>query len=232
MGKVAIMYTLYHGDCTQIIPTLKTDHVIGDPPYDAKTHVGQRSHGEKKSKIDFTELSNVDFTKDLLSITERWVVLFCSLEMLGDYKAASPESWVRSGIWIKPNSAPQFTGDRPAQGAEGIAIMHNPSSKKSWNGKGKRGIWYHNVNQANTHHPTEKPLGLMIQLIEDFTHPGETILDPFMGSGTTGVACMLTGRHFIGIEVDKEHYTMAEYRIKNANNDFVFANNGQLTLFR
>ena len=65
-------------------------------------------------------------------------------------------------------------------------------------------------------HPAEKPLGLMVQIISNYTHEGDTILDPFMGSGTTGVACVQTGRNFIGIEIDPDYFAIAERRISEA----------------
>ena len=65
-------------------------------------------------------------------------------------------------------------------------------------------------------HPTQKPIELMVKIIEDFTHEGDTILDPFMGSGTTGVACVQTGRNFIGIEISEEYFRIAEKRIAEA----------------
>ena len=65
-------------------------------------------------------------------------------------------------------------------------------------------------------HPTQKPLALMRWCIEMLTSPGATVFDPFMGSGTTGVACVQTGRNFIGIEIDPTYYAIAEKRIKEA----------------
>ena len=65
-------------------------------------------------------------------------------------------------------------------------------------------------------HPTQKPIELMSKIIQDFTKEGDTILDPFMGSGTTGVACVQTGRNFIGIEIDPTYFAIAERRIKEA----------------
>jgi DNA modification methylase len=64
-------------------------------------------------------------------------------------------------------------------------------------------------------HPTQKPLELMKWIIENYTSEGDTILDPFMGSGTTGVACKELGRNFIGIEINKKYYKIAEKRIFN-----------------
>lgn len=65
-------------------------------------------------------------------------------------------------------------------------------------------------------HPTQKPLALMKWIIQTYTHEGDTILDPFMGSGTTGVACVQTGRNFIGIEIDEGYFKIAEKRIHEA----------------
>jgi len=65
-------------------------------------------------------------------------------------------------------------------------------------------------------HPTQKPLELMKWVLENYTNEGDTILDPFMGSGTTGVACVQTGRNFIGIEIDPGYFAIAERRIKEA----------------
>lgn len=65
-------------------------------------------------------------------------------------------------------------------------------------------------------HPTQKPVGLMAHFIRLHTAPGDTVLDPFMGSGTTGVACMQEGRNFIGIELDAGYFAIAQRRIADA----------------
>ena len=67
-----------------------------------------------------------------------------------------------------------------------------------------------------TKHPTQKPVNLCVYLIETYTNPRDTVLDNCMGSGTTGVACVQTGRNFIGIEIDPTYYAIAEKRIKEA----------------
>ena len=67
-----------------------------------------------------------------------------------------------------------------------------------------------------TKHPTQKPVDLCKYLIETYTNEGDTVFDPFMGSGTTGVACVMTGRNFIGIEIDPTYFAIAERRIKEA----------------
>ena len=65
-------------------------------------------------------------------------------------------------------------------------------------------------------HPTQKPVGLMEYFIRTYTNPGDTVLDNTMGSGTTGVACVRTGRNFVGIESDEKYYSIAEKRIASA----------------
>lgn len=65
-------------------------------------------------------------------------------------------------------------------------------------------------------HPTQKPVALMKWVLENYTNPGDTIFDPFMGSGTTGVACMQTGRKFIGCEIDEKYFAIAKKRIEDA----------------
>jgi DNA modification methylase len=72
-----------------------------------------------------------------------------------------------------------------------------------------------NADQSGKVHPTQKPVALMEYLIRTYTHPGETVLDFTMGSGTTGVACVNTGRSFIGIERDESYFTIAQSRIQS-----------------
>jgi hypothetical protein len=119
--------------------------------------------------------------------------------------------FIRVGAWVKNNSAPQFTGDRPAQGFEAIAIMHREGERLRWNGGGSRGVWITDV-ERNNGHPTPKPLSLINDWILKFTDEGETIIDPFMGSGTTLVACAKLGRKAIGIEISEEYYEIAVQR--------------------
>jgi len=78
-----------------------------------------------------------------------------------------------------------------------------------------------NANQKDKNHPTQKPVALMEYLIKTYTNEGETVLDFTMGSGTTGVACKLLNRNFIGIENDPKYFKIAENRIKKANSLFV-----------
>lgn len=208
--------SIYHGDSREILSGLKAkaDHVITDPPYDLKTHRGARNGFRGSPMIHFAPLADVAQTAEtMLNSSSRWAVAFCSMEMLGSYAAAAgPGRWVRSGFWRRPNGVPQFSGDRPGQPGEGIAIMHAEGPKR-WNGNGRHGFYEQNIEQHGRFHPTEKPLALMLALVADFTDEGETILDPFMGSGTTLRAAKDLGRRAIGIELEERWCEVAARRL-------------------
>ena len=72
------------------------------------------------------------------------------------------------------------------------------------------------ANRKKIEHPCPRPIETVIYVVELFTNPGDTILDPFFGSGTTGVACVQTGRNFIGIEIEPKYFEIAEKRIAEA----------------
>jgi DNA modification methylase len=162
-----------------------------------------------------------DSTFRLARLASRWVVAFCQIEAVAAWRASFETGglqWVRGGVWRKPDGAPQFTGDRPGQGFECLAIAH-PFGRKRWNGGGKHAVWTFGLEHAHgksgkNEHATTKPSRLMLALVSDFTDPGETILDPFAGSGTIGVACLRLGRRFIGIEKDPRYFALACERLR------------------
>jgi site-specific DNA-methyltransferase (adenine-specific) len=201
------------------------DAVVTDPPYEAEAHTAMRRTRaviEKREEIaampfePITDTIRADLVNNCKKLSRGWAIVFCQAEAVGKYHDLFGDAWRRPMVWIKPDSAPQFTGDRPAMGYESIcaAWCNGPSSK--WNGGGKRGVFTFNSTGYEHLHPTQKPIGLMKMLVELFTSPGDTIFDPFMGSGTTGVACMMTGRNFIGCEIDPSYYAIAQRRIAAA----------------
>ena len=202
--------TIYLGDAFSIMPTLgDVDCILTDPPYNAKTHAGARSANSlAASQIDFdsiTEAQFIEFCGNAVAQAKRWVVMSCAWQHAAELEKAGVPL-VRLGVWHKPNGAPQFTGDRPGTGWEAIAILHR-EGKKRWNGGGHHAVWVCNVEHGE--HPTQKPLKLLMDWVAKFTDPGETVLDPFMGSATTGVACMKLGRKFIGIEKRPDYFELA-----------------------
>ncbi|OAE39704.1 DNA-methyltransferase [Brucella intermedia] len=221
---------LYNGDCLEVMASLeKVDHVIGDPPYEKEAH---RSMRRTQKSIKTGANADLDFAaiteslRDHVSIAAHrlsrgWILFFCQAEAVGiwrDSLEAAGSKYKRSMIWVKPDSTPQLNGQMPAMGYESMPLSWSGEGHSRWNAGGKRGVYTHLTNQRDRdgRHPTEKPIPLMTELLADFTSQGQTILDPFMGSGTTGVACARLGRRFIGIELDPKYFDVACERIEKA----------------
>lgn len=221
MKKVEIgNATLYLGDCMDVLPTLdKVDCVITDPPYSANTHKMAKTNkdaGHGVKLITFAHLSDEGFDSVMracISAANGWVIATCDYKHAARFYGA-PE-FVRLGAWVKPNPMPQISGDRPGQGFETVLCLHSGLRKKSWNRGGGSGVWTFPVTNGALV-PTQKPIELISAFVSDFTSEGESIADPFMGSGTTGVAAIQQGRKFIGIEQSASHFDIACQRIKQA----------------
>jgi site-specific DNA-methyltransferase (adenine-specific) len=208
---------LHLADCRDVIPTLgSVDIIITDPPYGAATHVGARSAKSlDRSTIDFapvTALELAALAQEFCTLANRWVVMTCDWQHAATLAVSCP-SLVRLGVWVKPNAAPQFSGDRPGMGWEAVAILHR-KGRKRWNGGGHHAVWHCPVERGG--HPTQKPIRLVSEWVRLFSEADETILDPFMGSGTTGIAALRQGRRFIGIERDPKYFDLACRRIAAA----------------
>jgi site-specific DNA-methyltransferase (adenine-specific) len=227
---------LYHGDCLEVMAGLEAvSHVISDPPYEDELH---KAFGKKIERNDGAHLprsvnmlqpmgfggineSRADVAKAAVKLSEGWVLLFTLAEGVRawrDVLQGAGAKWDTTCFWIKPDASPRFNGQGPARGAECFVTCWAGKGYRRWNAGGKRGVYTHLTNQCDRdgRHPTEKPIPLMREILQDFTNPGDTILDPFMGSGTTGVACAKMGRRFIGIELDKKYFDIACERITKA----------------
>lgn len=221
--------TLYLGDCLKIIPALPyVDDVMSDPPYEqiSQDRIGgikRNDGGHVTEKLSF---AGIDAIRDrFLEIVKPkcggWLLVFCTSEGVAlwrDALEAADIKYKSPMIWVKPDAMPKFNGQGPALGHENIVSAWCGKGHSSWNGGGKRGVFTHLTNDKGREgtHPTEKPLPLMRELVALFTNPGDLILDPFMGSGTTGAACVALGRRFIGIELNPVYFEVACRRIAAA----------------
>ena len=194
MSQVA----LYTGDCLDIMRTLEAgsvDAVITDPPYGLGkrwTGGGWFQRGVYNGKVGWdgnTAQAAIDLIISWSIPTVIWG---------GNYYALPPSRcWLS---WSKTNNVPTMA-----------------DIELAWTNMDKPAREYRRpCNGWKRQHPTEKPLDLMTWVIEKYTDPGATVLDPFMGSGTTGVACVQTGRNFIGIEIDPGYAEIARQRIEKA----------------
>ena len=209
---------IFHANCREVLPTLESvDHVITDPPYSDTTHEGART-GDASSAGVLVNFAATDAQAiaDVLEAcrARRWAILTMDWQHVLPLKVSPPKGWkfVRHGVWVKPNGTPQFTGDRPAQGWEAVAILHaDVKGRMRWNGGGLPATWTH--CKVAGFHPTGKPEPLLAEWVQMFTDPGDLILDPFMGSGTTLVAAKRLGRRAIGIEREEKYCEVAAKRL-------------------
>lgn len=165
----------------------------------------------------------VTLCAQVVRVTRRWIVVFCAWEQLSDYKAGlefAGGEYVRACAWVKPDATPQLSGDGPATFGECIVVGHAPRAKgagrRQWNGGGKRGLYRHGVCRGaeRTDHPTQKPHELMVEIVGDFTNPGDVILDPFAGSGATLLAAVSCGRKAIGGELAAKWFGVIGRRMR------------------
>lgn len=156
------MATLYLGDCREVLPTLQepVGAVITDPPYEEEAHAANRILGagraaQMRPKLAFDAMT--DDLRDQVSshfarLCKRWVVCFCQAEAVSAWRQSmvgAGMSWRRAMVWVKPDSSPQLSGDRPAQGYESIAAAWAGPGRSEWNGGGRRGVFtYGNMTPA------------------------------------------------------------------------------------
>lgn len=230
--------TLYLGDCLEVMQGLSVvNHVITDPPYEKEAHtMGRRTNGKKSNEdgkyhreIKFAPLSFAAITEEIrdsaaqaiTNLSDGWALTFCQAEAVGDWRdsyESAGAKFKRSMVWIKPDGMPQFNGQMPAMGYESITAAWCGTGHSVWNGGGRHGVFIFPKGEGlgPNLHETQKPVSLMRELVSLFSNPNETILDPFMGSGTTGVACAKLGRKFIGIELEYKYFDIACRRIEEA----------------
>jgi site-specific DNA-methyltransferase (adenine-specific) len=227
--------TLILGDCLGVMPELGAfGHVISDPPYEDELHaaVGKfadlRNDGKsyRSNKIasfgfDGVNRNREEIARQCVGASNGWVILFSIAEGVRSWRDALQASGAKYDTclaWVKPDCAPRFNGQGAARGFECAVTSWAGKGHRSWNAGGKRGIYIHNTNSKQRHgqHPTEKPVPLMSEIVSDFTNAGETIADPFMGSGTTLVACQRLGRIGTGIELDPDYFKIACERVHEA----------------
>lgn len=187
---------LYLGDCMEILPTLgKVKAVITDPPYG----LGKKMKGGTKRFRTGEGGMNTLGAWDANPIEGLFDVLTCAGEIVmvwggNYYDMPASRGWL---VWVKTNSVPT------------MASVEMCWTNRDMNAK----HFEHPCGGWDRQHPTEKPIGLMRWCIEK-ADGAETILDPFMGSGTTGVAAVQMGRKFIGIEREPKYFDIACKRIE------------------
>lgn len=233
-------YKLHLGDCLDVLRTLdagSVDAVITDPPYltaESGVRIGGNG-GVAKTFVDSTVIGmpwgySLDWIGQVAQLEPQHWIVYCNLYMLGGV-ITELEKHAKLGtvfVWRKSN-APNMTRNVPRFDCEFIVWAKD---RKATNVRAREftsqvldvpmpqaGCFATErltVDGGRALHPTQKPLAVVRPFVQRLTERGWTILDPFAGTGTTGVACRMEGRNFIGIELDPQYYAIAERRIANA----------------
>lgn len=197
------------GDCLELmkeIPDKSIDAVITDPPYGIKeNNFKNLSRQNKAQSIDYGDFewdkSRVGKEYfDLMRQVSKHQIIFGG-NFYTDFLFPS-SSWI---VWDKLNSGDFADCEMAWTSHKRAARMF----RYLWNGMIKQ-------KPEQRFHPTQKPLDLMLWIVANYTAEGDTVLDPFMGSGTTGEACVNLNRNFIGFEINPDYFAISEKRINNA----------------
>lgn len=230
-------YQLIHGNSYTIAKELqqneiKVDHIITDPPYNISQDNNFSTMKRPRKGVDFGKWDKKfdlyswidDYTKLLKSNGS--IIIFCSYRFISHIidKLELNDMVVKDVlIWKKSNPMPRNVDRRYVQDTE-FAIwavkknakwIFNKPSNKSY----LRSCFETSTvsGKERTSHPTQKSLKLMEEIIKIHTNENDVILDPFMGSGSTGVAAIKNNRKFIGIELEKEYFELSYERIEKVS---------------
>ena len=192
--------TLYRGDCLEILPTLgKVDAVVTDPPYGLGDW---NNRGTNKAR---------PFDSD---VTQQWDIGIDQIHIDAMRAASLYQIFWGANYYsdLLPRSKQMYVWNK------GIRNMHFNDCEIAWCSGWREASRMFDLSPSGIkkEHPTQKPLPLMLWCLGKLPADTETILDPFMGSGTTGVACAKLGRKFIGIELEPRYFDIACKRIEQA----------------
>jgi len=229
------------GDCLEKlkeIPDKSVDLVFADPPYNMSKkkglgwkyskHITMQEEWDMFSKDEFFQF-NQQWIRECIRILKHggslWVSgSFHNIYQIGFILQHYTDMKINNSVvWFKPNAPPQLQPNRLAPSTELIWLASKSKkycfnydiAKQINNGKQMRNLWEIPATRHLTEHPTEKPERLLERIILLGSKEGDLILDPFMGSGTTGVISKRLGRRFIGIEIDPNYFQIATKRIGN-----------------
>ena len=217
------------GDCAKIAPLLQpVDAIIADPPYLLSSTSPGTNHcfGKSLKKFDSSDYKDIvegfDYETlfpELEKICRPFnLFCFCSNKQISQIMSyhESRSRVTTLLVWHKTNAAPFANGVWRGD-IEYCVHARDNGAVFLGNAEEKKKVSEHPI-VVDASHPTVKPLSIIQKYVRICSNPGQTILDPFMGSGTTGAACVKLGRKFVGIEISEDHFETAVKRITDAYN--------------
>lgn len=217
------------GDCLELlkqIPSKSIDLVLTDPPYVIETQgAGLYKQADKQYVQELSSIKD-GFSESILDelcrvLKKINIYLFCSQKQiipLLDYFVKKRKCNFNLLTWHKSNPVPAC-GNKYLTDTEFILFFREKGVRIEGEFKTKFTYYVTPLNQRDKKlykHPTIKPVPILENLVVNSCPQRGSVLDPFMGSGSTGVACVNTGRRFIGMELDKQYFEIAEKRIHEA----------------
>lgn len=220
MEVIKDSYKLYQGDCLEVMDELikddvKVDMILTDPPYGIDL-APQRENGKfKNTKVinDNNLCWLPKFVNQIYALTKNTAIIFCAWQNIDKFKIELEKKFTIKNIlvWNKDWFG-MGNNYRPNYELILLCCKTNITTKS----KNKSNILtYRRIPPQKLKHSCEKPVGLLEDLIYELTDENDIVLDSFMGSGSTGVACLNTNRRFIGIELDEKYFTISYTRLEN-----------------
>lgn len=207
---------LHLGDCLEVmrqIPDGSVDLICTDIPYGVCNRKDNGLRNLNKDKADVLEFDLADFLREVGRTVKGSAYIFCASEQLSEIRATlvNMKFTTRVCVWEKTNPSPMNGQHIWLSGVE--LCVYGRKKGATFNEHCKNTVFRYPCGR-NKLHPTQKPVELMQRFILASTKPGDIVLDPCMGSGSTGVACVNTGRRFIGIEKDPHYFQIAKERLE------------------
>lgn len=208
---------IYNEDCMEgmkRIPDKSVDMILTDIPYGVVNRNDNGLRNLNKEKADIFDLDMNKMLEEFTRISKGQIVVFCGKEQFSDIYDffANQKGTTRPIIWHKSNPSPMNGQYVYLSGVE-LAVWFKPRGRKVFNAHCKNTVFKHS-NGSRKIHPTQKNVNLFEELITDNTNENEIVFDPFMGSGTTAIACMNTNRQYIGFELDRDYFNKANERLE------------------
>lgn len=210
------MINIHHKDCIELMKSMDDNSVtmtLTDIPYDVVNNYECGIREYNKGNADVLTFDLQTFIDETIRITKGSIYVFCSTEQVshlrGEYAKAGLST--RLGIWEKNNPAPVH-GDKFWLSSIECCVFAR-KSKSTFNEHCSSSVWREAIETKLKYHPTPKPVKLMARLIKASTNRGDTVFDPCMGSGATGLASKVTGRNYIGCDLDPVYVEKASHII-------------------
>lgn len=205
--------TIYHGDAFALLGSAgDADMVLTDPPYNEVNRPDSGLRSLDRGSADSLQVDVDELASLLAGATRGSAYVFCGSEQVSALRAGFMDAGMstRTGVWQKTNASP-MNGEHLWLSALELCVFGR-KAKATFNVHCEAPVWV-GPTEPRDDHPTAKPLWLMKKLIMASSNPGDLVLDPFVGSGTTLRAAKDLGRQAIGIELDERYCEIAAKRM-------------------